>query len=209
MRVGMYARVSTTAGQTCENQLIELRAYCQARGWTIYREYVDEGVSGSKDRRPALDQLVTDAKRRRFDVMLAWRLDRVGRNLRHLVLLLEDLQAIGVGFVSLNEGIDLGTPAGRLQLHILAALSEFERCRIQERVRAGLARARAQGKRLGRPRAKIPVERLAAVSSLRTGKAAEALGVSAATVKRWRQAIADRSDGGTLEGPDPDTAPLS
>jgi len=118
--------------------------------WTVFKEYVDEGVSGSKDRRPALDQLVTDAKRRRFDVMLAWRLDRVGRNLRHLVMLLEDLQAIGVGFVSLNEGIDLGTPAGRLQLHILAALSEFERCRIQERVRAGLARAKAQGTRLGR-----------------------------------------------------------
>jgi DNA invertase Pin-like site-specific DNA recombinase len=106
-------------------------------------------MSGAKDRRPALDQLVADAKRRRFDVLLAWRLDRVGRNLRHLVLLLEDLQAIGVGFVSLNEGINLSTPAGRLQLQILAALSEFERSRIQERVRAGLARARAQGTRLG------------------------------------------------------------
>jgi DNA invertase Pin-like site-specific DNA recombinase len=135
------------------------------------------------------DQLVADAKRRRFDVMLAWRLDRVGRNLRHLVLLLEDLQAIGVGFVSLNEGIDLGTPAGRLQLHILAALSEFERNRIQERVRAGLARVRAQGKRLGRPRAKIPFERLKAVSSLRTGQAAAQLGVSVATVKRWRRLV--------------------
>ena len=199
MKVGVYARVSTTAGQTCENQLIELRRYCEARGWAIFKEYVDEGVSGAKDRRPALDQLVADAKRRRFDVMLAWRLDRVGRNLRHLVLLLEDLQAIGVGFVSLNEGIDLGTPAGRLQLHILAALSEFERCRIQERVRAGLARARGQGKRLGRPRARIPVQRLEAVRSLRTGKAAEALGVSVATVKRWRQTIADtRTDGGKV-----------
>ena len=105
MRVGIYARVSTAGGQqTTENQLIELRAYCQARQWTIFKEYVDEGVSGAKDRRPALDQLVADPKRRRFDVMLAWRLDRVGRNLRHLVLLLEDLQAIGVGFVSLNEG---------------------------------------------------------------------------------------------------------
>jgi len=146
MRVGIYARVSTAGGQqTTENQLIELRAYCQARQWTIFKEHVDEGVSGAKDRRPALDQPVADAKRRRFDVMLAWRLDRVGRNLRHLVLLLEDLQAIGVGFVSLNEGIDLGTPAGRLPLYILAALSEFERCRIQERVMAGLQRARAQG----------------------------------------------------------------
>lgn len=90
----------------------------------------------------------------------------MGRNLRHLVLLLEDLQAIGVGFVSLNEGIDLGTPAGRLQLHILPALSEFERCRIQERVRAGLARAKAQGKRLGRPRRRVRDEQLEAVQAL-------------------------------------------
>jgi DNA invertase Pin-like site-specific DNA recombinase len=189
MRVGIYARVSTAGGQqTTENQLIELRAYCQARQWTIFKEYVDEGVSGAKDRRPALDQLVADAKRRRFDVMLAWRLDRVGRNLRHLVLLLEDLQAIGVGFVSLNEGIDLGTPAGRLQLHILAALSEFERSRISERVRLGLKRVRASGRRLGRPRAKIPFDRLRAVSGLRTSEAAAQLGVSGATVKRWRRA---------------------
>ena len=108
--MGVYARVSTTVGQTCENQLIELRSYCEARKWTVFKEYVDEGVSGSKDRRPALDQLVADAKRRRFDVMLAWRLDRVGRNLRHLVLLLEDLQAIGVGFVSLNEGGSILAP---------------------------------------------------------------------------------------------------
>jgi DNA invertase Pin-like site-specific DNA recombinase len=122
VRAAISARVSTSNGsQTCENQLLELRRYCEARGWIVFKEYVDEGVSGAKDRRPALDQLVADAKRRRFDVLLAWRLDRVGRNLRHLVLLLEDLQAIGVGFVSLNEGIDLSTPAGRLQLHILAA----------------------------------------------------------------------------------------
>ena len=117
MKVGIYARVSTTAGQTCENQLIELRSYCQARGWTIFKEYVDEGVSGSKDRRPALDQLVADAKRRRFDVLVCWRLDRLGRNLRHLILLLDDLHAVGVAFVSLSEGIDATTPAGRLQLH--------------------------------------------------------------------------------------------
>jgi putative DNA-invertase from lambdoid prophage Rac len=106
------------------------------------------------------------------------------------VLLLEDLQANGVGCVSLNEGIDLSTPAGRLQLHILAALSEFERRRVQERVRAGLARARSQGVRLGRPRARIPLEQLRAVSSLRTAGAATQLGVSVATVKRWRRQVA-------------------
>ena len=107
-------------------------------------------MSGSKKRRPALDRLLNDARRRRFDVLICWRLDRLGRNLRHLVTLLDELQALDVGFVSLDEGIDLSTPAGKLQLHILAALAEFERGRIQERVRAGLARARRNGKRLGR-----------------------------------------------------------
>ena len=159
MRVAAYARVST-ADQTCENQLLELRQYCTARGWPAPVEYVDTGVSGSKDRRPALDTLITDARRRRFDVLVCWRLDRLGRNLRHLVSLLDDLEALGVAFVSLGEGIDCTTPAGKLQLHILAALAEFERARIAERVRAGLQRARAQGKRLGRPRARpatIPI----------------------------------------------------
>src|SRR5918993_942935 len=96
--------------------------------------------------------MVKDARRRRFDVVVVWRLDRLGRNLRHLILLLDDLQATGVAFVSLSEGIDATTPAGRLQLHVLGAIAEFERERIKERVVAGLARARAQGKRLGRPR---------------------------------------------------------
>jgi DNA invertase Pin-like site-specific DNA recombinase len=99
----------------------------------------------------ALDELVTDARRRRFDVLAWWRLDRLGRNLRHLVLLLEELHALGVSFASLNEGIDATAPAGRLQMHMLAALSEFERGRIQERVRAGLARAKRRVARIGRP----------------------------------------------------------
>lgn len=149
-RAAIYARVSTL-DQEPENQLQELRQYVQARGW-VAQEYTDKGVSGAKDRRPALDQLVTDAKRRRFDVLVCWRLDRLGRSLRHLILLLDDLQTIGVGFVSLAEGIDATTPAGRLQLHILGAIAEFERARIAERVKAGLARARTQGKTLGRPR---------------------------------------------------------
>ena len=110
MRAALYARVSTT-DQTCENQLLELRRYCEARGWEIIREFVDQGVSGSKDRRPALDHLVSDAKRRRFDVLVCWRLDRLGRSLKHLITLLDELQALGVAFVSLAEGIDATTPA--------------------------------------------------------------------------------------------------
>src|SRR6185503_20238516 len=139
-RAALYARVSTF-DQEPENQLAELRRYAAARGWTL-QEYIDRGVSGAKDRRPALDTLLTDAKRRRFDVLVCWRLDRLGRNLRHLVTMLEDLNHVGVAFVSLGEGIDCTTPAGKLQLHILAALAEFERERIRERVIAGLHRAR-------------------------------------------------------------------
>src|SRR5436309_9049746 len=147
VKAATYARVSTV-GQEPENQLQELRRYVEARGWTAV-EYVDRGVSGAKDRRPALDQMVADAKRRNFDVVVAWRLDRLGRNLRHLVTLIEELQTLGIAFVSLGEGIDCLTPAGKLQLHILAALAGFERSRIQERVKAGLARARTQGVRPG------------------------------------------------------------
>ena len=146
-RAAIYARVSTL-DQEPENQLAELRRYVGVRGWTA-AEYVDKGVSGAKDRRPALDQLIRDARRRKFDVLVVWRLDRLGRNLRHLITLLDELQALGVAFVSLAEGIDATTPAGKLQMHILAAIAEFERARIAERVRAGLARARANGRRLG------------------------------------------------------------
>ena len=187
MKAGLYARVSTF-DQEPENQLQELRRYVEARGWTAV-EYVDRGVSGSKDRRPALDELVKDAKRRRFDVLVCWRLDRLGRNLRHLVTLLEELQSMGVSFVSLGEGIDCTTPAGKLQLHILAALAEFERGRIRERVLAGLARARTQGKRLGRPQARLPIERLQTVAGLPVDTAAERLGVSRSTLKRWRRQV--------------------
>lgn len=184
MRAAVYARVSTS-DQTAENQLIELRQYAAARGWAI-REYVDAGVSGAKDRRPALDQLVADARRRRFDVVLVWRLDRLGRSISHLVALLDELQAIGVGFVSLGEGIDLGTPAGRLQFHILAALAEFERARIQERVHAGLARARAEGRRIGRPSERVPTDKLRAVAGLSLREGARRLSVSRSTLQRWR-----------------------
>ncbi|MEQ1760419.1 MAG: recombinase family protein [Vicinamibacterales bacterium] len=145
-------------------------------------------MSGATDRRPALDTLLADARRRRFDVLLVWRLDRLGRNLRHLVTLLEDVQALGIAFVSLSEGIDATTPAGKLQMHILAAIAEFERARIAERVRAGLARARAQGQRLGRRPRRISVHDLERVSSLSTRKAAAALCVPASVLHRARLA---------------------
>ena len=184
MKAALYARVSTF-DQEPENQLAELRRYVRARSWPDAVEYVDKGVSGAKDRRPALDRLITDATRRRFDVLVVWRLDRLGRNLRHLVTLLDELHAVGVSFVSLGEGIDCTTPAGRLQLHVLAALAEFERARIAERVQAGLARARRNGVRLGRPEKSIPERVLAPVRGLPVREAARRLGVSRATAYRW------------------------
>jgi DNA invertase Pin-like site-specific DNA recombinase len=180
MRSAIYARVSTF-DQEPENQLAEIRRYVGARGWTS-AEYVDRGISGAKDRRPALDELLKDARRRRFDVLVVWRLDRLGRNLRHLITLLEELQALGIAFVSLNEGIDATTPAGKLQMHILGAIAEFERARIAERVKAGLQRARAQGKRLGRPRKTRPAVTFAGGS---VREAARRWGVSKSTAARW------------------------
>ena len=183
MRAAIYARVSTL-DQEPENQLTELRRYAAARDWAA-AEYVDRGVSGAKDSRPALNELLRDAKRRKIDVVVCWRLDRLGRNLRHLILLIDELQALGVAFVSLAEGIDATTPAGKLQLHILGAIAEFERSRISERVRAGLARVRAQGKKLGRPVRVPPLEGVEAVRGLPIRQAAAVLGVSTATAHRW------------------------
>jgi len=177
--------VSTT-DQTCENQLLELRRYIEARGWTAV-EYVDHGVSGTKDRRPALDHLTSDVRRHKVQTVVCWRLDRLGRNLRHLVLLLDDWQSRGVSFVTLGEGIDTSTPAGRLVAGVLGSIAEFERARIQERIHAGLARARAQGKRLGR-RPSAAARRLDECAGLSHNVAAARLGVSTATVKRWRRA---------------------
>jgi DNA invertase Pin-like site-specific DNA recombinase len=185
VRVALYARVSTLDQQP-ENQLAELRRYVAARGWNTPVEYVDHGVSGSTDRRPALDRLVKDARRRKFDVLVTWKLDRLGRNLKHLITLLEDLQALGVAFISLGEGIDATTPAGKLQMQILGAIAEFERGRIVERVRAGLARAKAQGKRLGRQPYAITDAQFEAVADRSLRDAALVLNVSRSVVHRWR-----------------------
>jgi DNA invertase Pin-like site-specific DNA recombinase len=163
MRVGLYARVSTTYGQNPEVQLAELRDYASLRGWTVAGEYVDEGVSGAKESRPALNRLMADAHRRRFAVLLVWKVDRFGRSLRHLVNALADLDAIGVAFVSLRDNLDLSTPSGRLMFEVVGAMAEFERALTQERVRAGLRLARSKGKKLGRPRTTVKPEQVAAM----------------------------------------------
>jgi len=151
-RAAIYARVSTSNnGQDPTLQTRELREYCERRGWSITSEYVDVGVSGSKEKRPELNKLVTDAHRRRFDVVLVWKLDRFGRSLRHLVNSLAEMESLGIDFVSLRDNLDLTTPSGRLMFQVIGAMAEFERALIQERVKAGMRNARAKGKRIGRP----------------------------------------------------------
>src|SRR5450755_4819469 len=162
--IALYARVSTLNGhQDPEMQLRELREYARLRGWKIFGEYVDNGVSGSKESRPALNRLMADAHSRRFDAVLVWKIDRFGRSLKHLVNALADLAALGVAFVSLRDNLDLSTPSGRLMFQIIGAMAEFERALIQERVRAGLRNARAKGRRLGRPRVIVDASQIASL----------------------------------------------
>src|SRR5665811_618595 len=162
-RVALYARVSTLNGQDPEMQLSELREYASRRGWRITREYVDQGVSGSKESRPELNQLMADAHQRKFDAVLVWKIDRFGRSLKHLVNALADLCAYGVAFISFRDNLDLSTPSGRLMFQIIGAMAEFERSLIQERVKAGLRNARAKGKKFGRPRADVDADRVFAL----------------------------------------------
>lgn len=152
MRVALYARVSTDdKGQNPETQLLPLRDEVTRRGWTIAEEYVDRGWSGAHKKRPALDRLMTDLDRERFDTVLVWRFDRFARSTVHLIKALETFQARGIGFVSLTESIDTSSPMGKFIYTVFAALAELERSIIRERVRAGMERARREGKTLGRP----------------------------------------------------------
>ena len=150
MKAAIYGRVSTTAQDT-NLQMRELRQFVQRRGWQIAEEYIDKGISGNKEKRPALDKLMSEAKRRRFDAVVVYRYDRFARSLRHLVNALEEFRALGIEFVSIHEGVDTSTPNGRLVFGIFASIAEFERELIRARVRSGLEAARARGIQLGRP----------------------------------------------------------
>ncbi|MDX6768937.1 MAG: recombinase family protein [Elusimicrobiota bacterium] len=163
-RVAIYARVSTR-DQTPENQLIALRDYVRNRGWEIVEEFVDHGVSGAKEQRPQLGRMLELVRRRRCDIVLVWKFDRFARSSRHLLNTLEEFRALGVEFVSFSEAIDTTTPAGRMVFAMVASIAEFERSLIQERVLAGLQRARARGRRLGRPRVEIDVDRATALKA--------------------------------------------
>src|SRR5271166_1599642 len=162
-QVAIYARVSTLNNQDPEMQLAELREYAGRRGWQVVEEFTDQGVSGCKESRPALNRLMADACRRRFDAILVWKIDRFGRSLKHLVNALAELAALGVSFISLRDNLDLSTPSGRLMFQIIGAMAEFERALIQERVRAGLRNARAKGRKFGRPRVIVDAPRIASL----------------------------------------------
>lgn len=187
-QIAVYARVSTD-GQTVENQVRELKAVAKRHGWQIAEVYSDNGISGAKSReqRPAMRRLMEGIGRRDFDMVAAWSVDRLGRSLQDLVGFLGELNAKGIDLYLHRQGLDTSTPAGRAMFQMLGVFSEFERAMIQERVRAGLARARAQGKRLGRPKVGQRVE--AAVRAARAGgkgirKIARELGVGVGTVQR-------------------------
>ncbi len=184
-RAALNARVST-AEQTVDPQLDALREYARARGLEVVEEFVDLGVSGAKDRRPALDRLLKDAQRRRFDLVACVKLDRLARSVRHLTTLAAEFEALGIGLVVIDQAIDTTTPSGRLLFHVLGAIAEFERDLIRERTAAGMRAARRRGKRIGRPRAITGSATFALERGLAEGRSisslARDLGVSRATV---------------------------
>jgi DNA invertase Pin-like site-specific DNA recombinase len=159
MRIGLYARVSTK-DQSCEMQLRDLRAYSAARQLVVVREYVDLGQSGTKDSRPQLNALMDDARKRKLDTVLCWRFDRFARSSRHLLIALEEFRTLGVQFVSYQENLDTSSPLGQAIFTIISAVAQLERDLICERVNAGIRNARANGKRLGRPRQYIDIDRV-------------------------------------------------
>ena len=194
-RAAIYARVSTTNGQTPENQLAELRKAARRMGWKVVEEYVDHGISGAKgrDKRPAYDALCKAATRKEFDVVMAWSVDRLGRSLQDLVQFLGELQAKDVDLYLDRQGVDTTTPGGKALYQMMGVFAEFERAMIRERVNAGLARAKAQGKRLGRPRiTKAKESRIHALLNQGMGmnRIAQTVGCGVSVVQRVKGALA-------------------
>ena len=193
-RAALYMRVSTKGhGQTTDTQALALREYAEHRGFQVIDEYRDEGISGAKDRRPQLDRMMQDARRRKFDAVLVARFDRFARSTKHLVLALEEFSSLGIDFISLNESIDTSSPMGRMVFTVIAAVAELERCIIRERVLAGVDRARRQGKRFGRPTVIVDREKVAAMKA--TGQSIKAIarecGIARATVRSILTRVAE------------------
>ena len=186
MRVAVYARVSTSdKGQDTEVQLAPLRDYCRNRQWET-QEFVDEGMSGARHDRPALNNMMAAVRRRQVKAVVVWKLDRLGRSLKHLLQLVEDMHNSGCDFISITETIDTTTAQGRLVFQLMGALAEFERALIRERVFAGLANAKRHGKRLGAPKKSAPeTVRVLRAQGLTVQQVAQQLGVTERTVQRY------------------------
>ena len=184
--IATYARVSTDK-QAVEMQLAELKDYRKKREWGIYKEYIDQGYSGGNIKRPAFAQMMEAARKRKFDVLLVWKLDRLGRSLKDLIDTLDELGALGIDFVSYENQLDTSTPTGKLVFHVIGAVAEFEKDIIRERVKAGLENAKRKGKRLGRP--PVPDGVLEKAKALRKEglsfrKIGKRLGVDEGTVRK-------------------------
>jgi DNA invertase Pin-like site-specific DNA recombinase len=198
-RAAIYVRVSTDK-QTIDNQVAALRQIAERRGWQVVEQYSDAGISGAKGRdgRPGLDQMLKDASRREFDVIMAWAVDRLGRSLIDLLGTIQTLEACGVDLYLDQQSIDTTTPAGKLMFQVCGAFAEFERSMIRQRVLAGLKRAVAQGKTLGRPKVDAAIERRIQ-AQLRAGKGmrktARECGVGTGTVQRVKQEMKGPFDG--------------
>ena len=184
-RIGCYFRVSTSE-QDVGAQRNDALAYCKARGWDTVSEYSDTGISGTRERRPGLDRLLSDVKARRLDVVVVAAFDRFGRSVRHLVETLELFRHLGVEFISLREQIDTGSPLGQAVFTIIAAIAQLERSLIVERVKAGLRRAKAEGKRLGRQPLRVDPRRLESVVVRKLSARAAARELGCSTASAWR-----------------------
>jgi DNA invertase Pin-like site-specific DNA recombinase len=185
MRIALYARVSTAdKGQDPEMQSRELREYVERRGFDLAGEYVDAGISGTKDSRPELNRLMADAHKRRFDAVCVWKFDRFARSVSHLLRALETFRSLGIEFISYSEAIDTSTPVGKMTFTVLGAVAELERSLIVERVRAGLRNAKAKGRKLGRPRVNADAAEIARLRAqgFSVEAIAEQLGVSVGTI---------------------------
>jgi len=184
MRIAIYARVSTK-DQSCDLQLRDLRAYGKARGCEAVREYIDVGQSGAKDSRPELNKLMDDARKRRFDAIVVWRFDRFARSTKHLLLALEEFRFLGVQFISYQENIDTSSALGQALFTIVSAVAQLERDLIRERVSAGIRNARANGKKLGRPRSVVDGQGILKLKAqgLSLRQVAAKLGVGYGTVR--------------------------
>jgi DNA invertase Pin-like site-specific DNA recombinase len=159
MNIAIYCRVSTS-DQSVEMQLADLRTFCMQRGFTVYHEYSDTGISGTKERRPALDELMADARKRKFGAVIVWDFSRFARSTKHLITALDEFRHLGIEFISFRENIDTSSPLGKAVFVIVAAVAELERSLIVERIKSGLRRAKAMGKRIGRPCLQMDIERI-------------------------------------------------